>query len=211
LDSITFNTPTVQGQSSPIATVKLTAPAPAGNAPIKIESNNEVVAKVPANVSVAAGETTNAFAINTSTVRENTAVTITASYQGVTVSAVLTVTPPPLVAQFSVSSPSKGGDACSIISAAGAVDCRFDATASQGFVSSYRWTLTIGSHEFNATTSEGSPVYTPLTDCSFLSGGTVSNGTVSMVTSLRLQDRQGNQSEIVRKTVELTPNGNCGY
>jgi len=211
LQSIAFNPSTVQGQTKPIATVTLTAAAPANNASVKIESSNPTVAKVPANVSVAAGETTNAFAIDTSTVRDTTMVTISATYESVTVQAVLTVTPPPLVARFTVSSPSKGNDGCTIVSAAGAIDCVFDASASEGFVASYRWTFTIKDHDFTANSPEGSPTLTPLTDCNFLSGGTVNNGTVSMVAVLRLQDRQGNQSSPVQKTLELVPNGMCGY
>ena len=69
LESITISPSIVTGQTRPTATVRLTAPAPAGNAPIFVETTNSDVAKVPANISVAAGETTNSFAIDTSTVR----------------------------------------------------------------------------------------------------------------------------------------------
>ena len=62
------------GQGRPTATIRLTAPAPAGNAAIFVDTTNSDVAKVPANVSVAAGETTNSFAIDTSTVRDPTTV-----------------------------------------------------------------------------------------------------------------------------------------
>jgi hypothetical protein len=212
LDSITLSASNVPSQSSPTATVKLTAPAPAGNASIKIDSSNEAVVKVPANVSVAAGETSNAFTIETSTVRDPTDVQINATYAGVTKSTVLRVVPPGLSAQFSVSSASKGPDACSIINAAGAVDCVFDASSSSGFVAQYKWTLTVAGKEFTLGLPEGSARMTPATDCSFLSGGSVSsNGTFTMGAELRLTDRQGNSSGAVQKSVELTPNGFCGY
>jgi len=212
LESLTLSESNVNGQSRPTATIKLTAPAPAGNAPITLESSIPDVAKVPANVSVAAGETTNSFAIDTSTVRSPTAVTISARYEGVTMTALLNVLPPTLVARFSVTSTSRGNDVCVITAPAGTLDCQFDASGSSGFVAVYRWTLTVGSKDLSLTQPEGSPVFTPLTDCTFLSGGSVSSdGTVAMPVVLRLEDRQGNVTSPLLRTVTLVPNGNCGY
>ena len=119
---------TVPSQGRPVATVKLTAPAPAGNATILLETTNTDVAKVPANVSIAAGETTTTFSIETSTVRTATTVTIEARYLGVAVRTTLTVVPPAVQPQFRVHSPSEVDDACAITSAAGAVDCVLDAS-----------------------------------------------------------------------------------
>ena len=210
LESITLSESTVRSQARPIATVRLSAPAPAENAPISLESSDTTVVRVPSNVSVAAGERTNAFAVDTSTVGFTTAVTIVARYQGVTVSTVLTVLPPSLAAVFTVTSPSKGANACSIIDGAGATDCQFDASRSEGIVSTYSWTFTMAGKELS--TGVGSPVYTPPTDCAFLSGGSVSStGTVAMVAALRVRDREGSVSDSAQKTVELTPNGFCGY
>ncbi len=212
LESLTLSEPNVNGQSRPTATIKLTAPAPANNAPVILESSNPEVAKVPANVSVAAGETTNAFFIDTSTVRTPTAVTISARYEGVTMTAVLNVLPPTLVPRFSVTSTSRGSDACAITAPAGTLDCQFDASGSSGFIAVYRWTLSIGSKELSLTQSEGTPVFTPATDCTFLSGGSVaSDGTVAMPVVLRLEDRQGNVTSPLQRTVNLFPNGQCGY
>src|SRR5688572_23079114 len=72
IESITLSESTVPSQARPTATVRLTAPAPAGGAPILLETTNTDLAKVPANVSIAAGETTATFAIETSTVRTPT-------------------------------------------------------------------------------------------------------------------------------------------
>jgi len=212
LESITLSESTVPSQGRPTATVRLTAPAPAGNAPIFVESSNSDVAKVPANVSVAAGETSNAFAIDTSTVRAPTTVTISARYLDVTMTATLTIVPPGLAAQFSVNSPSRGSDACAIASGAGTVDCVLDASGSSGFVSIYRWTLGIAGREMSVTMPEGSAAFTPLTDCNFLSGGSVqSDGSVPMTILLRLEDRQGNVTNPAQRTVKLYPNSQCGY
>jgi hypothetical protein len=212
LESLTLSESSVNGQSRPIATIKLTAPAPAGNAAIILESSHPGVATVPANVSVAAGETTNSFAIDTSTIRSPTAVTISARYEGVTVTALLNVLPPTLVPRFSVASTSRGNDACVITAPAGTLDCQFDASGSSGFIAVYRWTLSVGSKELALTQTEGTPVFTPLTDCTFLSGGSVaSDGTLAMPVVLRLEDRQGNVTSPFQRTVTLYPNGQCGY
>jgi hypothetical protein len=139
-------------------------------------------------------------------------VTIVAKYQDVTVSTVLTVLPPSLAAVFTVTSPSKGGDACSIINSAGATDCQFDASRSEGLDSTYSWTFTVAGKELSTSVPEGSPVYTPPTDCTFLSGGSASSaGTIAMVAALRVRDREGSVSNSTQRTVELTPNGFCGY
>jgi hypothetical protein len=202
----------VPSQSQPTATIKLTAAAPAGNAPIVLETNNPDVAKVPANVSVPAGETTATFAIETSTVRDPTTVVIEAKYLGVAVRAELTITPPGPGAIFRVISPTRGEDFCPITSAAGAVDCVFDASRSTGFISNYRWTLALGSQELVINQPEGAASFTPGTSCDFLSGGSVtSDGIVPMVVTLQVRDRQGNTSNTTQRTVSVVPNGMCGY
>ena len=211
IESITLSESTVPSQGRPIATVKLTAPAPAGNAAILLETTNTDVAKVPSNVSIAAGETTTTFAIETSTVRTPTTVTVEARYLGVAVRTTLTVVPPGISPQFRVVSPSVGDDACAITSAAGAVDCVFDASRSTGFVAQYRWKLTVAGNELTFTMPEGSPAFTPTTTCAFLAGGSISNGEVAMVVTLQVQDREGNVSNPLQRTIDVIPNGQCGY
>lgn len=212
LESITLSESTVPSQSRPTATVRLTAPAPAGNASIALETTNTDVAKVPTNISIAAGETTATFAIETSTVRSSTPVTIEARYLGVAARAVLTVVPPGLNANFRVVSPSRGEDFCPITTGAGAVDCVFDASLSSGIVSSYRWTLAAAGKELTFNMADGQAAFTPATTCSFLGGGSLSSdGVLPMVVTLRVQDRDGNVSNPFQKNVSVVPNGNCGY
>jgi len=211
LESITLSESTVTSQARPIATVKLTAPAPAGNATLFLETTNTDLAKVPASISIAAGETTGTFAIETSTVRTPTTVTIEARYLGVAVRTILTVVPPPVQPQFRVRSPSVGDDACAITSAAGAVDCLFDASQSTGFPSQYRWKLTVAGNELTFNMPEGTPAFTPTTTCAFLAGGSLSDGEVPMVVTLQVQDREGNVSNPLQRTIDLRPNGQCGY
>lgn len=93
--SLSLTPATIQSQGRSTATITLTSAAPSGGTSVSLASSNTDVAKVPSVISVAAGQTSNAFSIDVSTVANSTAVTITATYGGVSKSALLTVTPPP--------------------------------------------------------------------------------------------------------------------
>lgn len=88
--------PGVTGGIPSTGTIHLSAPAPAGGAAIELSSSNPALATVPPSVTVPAGASYTYFAIASNPVPVSTSVTITASYGGVTKSAVLTVTPPRL-------------------------------------------------------------------------------------------------------------------
>ncbi len=92
--AITLSPASVAGGTSTTAnTVTLGAAAPSGNAVVTLSSNNPA-AVVPPSVTVAAGTTTStAFTITTSSVTAATPVTISATYNGVTVTSTLSVTP----------------------------------------------------------------------------------------------------------------------
>ena len=124
---------------------------------------------------------------------------------------VLTVRSPALVPSFTVSSPSKGDNACSIIDASGAVDCVFNGTGSSGFVSNWIWTIRVQNTE---TVFQGGATFTPLTVCSNLSGaGSLdSNGTFTLAISLVVEDRGGKRSSNnAQRNIAIHPNGRCGY
>ncbi len=61
------------------------------------------------------------------------------------------------------------------------------------------------------TLAESQVAFTPGTDCAFLSGGTLSEGEVPMLVTLQVRDRQGNTSTTTQRTIDLVPNGMCGY
>ena len=210
LDSLAINPPSVQSQGRPDGIVTLTTPAPTGGAVVVLSSGNPGIAKVPSGMTVQAGATTGTFSVDTSTVSVPSPVTIIATYLGVTKMAVLTVQPPPLVARFTVTSPSRGADSCSIINGAGAVDCQIDASGSEGFAARFIWALRVGSNDFTQTTSD--PVFLPGTSCGFLGGATLnSDGSLSMTVSLQVEDRSGNRISAVLKGVAIAPNSRCGY
>jgi hypothetical protein len=62
---------------------------------VSLSSSNSAVASVASTVNVGAGTSSVGFTVTTYTVCSNTTVTISATYNGSTKSAVLTVTPPP--------------------------------------------------------------------------------------------------------------------
>jgi hypothetical protein len=211
LESVTLSASEVPSQGQPTLTVRLTAAAPSGGAVITLNSSHDSV-KVPSNISIAAGETSNSLTIDTATVNIKTSATITATYQGVSMSAAVTVLPPPLVPRFTVVSTSVGSDACAIVTSAGAVDCALDGSPSSGFPGSYIWTLSVpGGGSVQISTPSAGP-FTPSTTCGLLAGGTQSDGKVALSISLLLEDRQGNRSSNTeQRTIPLVTNRFCGY
>lgn len=93
ISGLTLNPESVSGSSSSTGMVTLSGAAPSGGAVVTLTSSNGSVASAPASVTVAAGATSAAFAVNTSTVAATTNVTISGSFGGATQSATLTVTP----------------------------------------------------------------------------------------------------------------------
>lgn len=83
----------VGGTSSTQNQIVLNAPAPAGGATVSLSSSNLALASVPASVLVTAGTATAVFPIRTSAVTSRTAVTIAATYLGVTDTAGLQLDP----------------------------------------------------------------------------------------------------------------------
>jgi hypothetical protein len=211
LASLTLSSAEVPGQAQPIGTVTLTAAAPAGGAVVRLEST-ATSARVPASVTVAAGQTTATFTIDTSTVESRTSVTISAIYEGVTRTAPLTVLLPRPRAVFTVTSPTFGQDACALIENGLGLDCRLDGTRSEGRIVRWRWYLDAGERIF---TDRPEGVFAEIdSSCRFVSGnittGTDSTGKfVEVNVTLEVTDREGDGNSSSRK-IKLYPNGQCG-
>ena len=94
LNSVGVSPSAVIGGQSATGTVTLTTAAPAGGVMINL-SNANVAASVPSSVSVPAAATSANFSVTTNSVTVTTVGNITASYDGVTKSATLTVNPQP--------------------------------------------------------------------------------------------------------------------
>ena len=92
LTALSAQPASVQGGSSATGSVTLSAAAPLGGAVVALASNS-AAARVPSSVSVAQGASSASFVITTVEVAATTAAGLSASYQGVTRSAALSVQP----------------------------------------------------------------------------------------------------------------------
>jgi hypothetical protein len=91
LDAISLSPATVQtGTTSTSATLMFSALTPTGGATVSLTSSNPALATVPASVTVPASSSTGAFSVAISSSGSGTA-TISATYNGITRSALLTV------------------------------------------------------------------------------------------------------------------------
>lgn len=91
LSSLALSPSAVGGGLNSTATLTLTAPAPAGGLSINLSSSKPNKAGVPPSVTVPAGASSASFNVMTLVVRRKTQVTISASYNGVTKRATLTI------------------------------------------------------------------------------------------------------------------------
>ena len=215
--SLSVSPQSVQGQVQPQATVTLASAAPSGGALVTLVSDNPTVVKVPASVTVAGGARTAAFLIDTATVIASTSVRITASYNGASMTTTLTVMPPPLVASFVVRSRTRGAGACVADESSQELDCVLDASASQGFISAYLWTHTMGSMTQHQTATAPNAATSPQgTGCGLYQQGTGGDGAngdryLRMEVTLQVRDAGGVVSDIVRQQVKVYPNHQCGF
>jgi hypothetical protein len=85
----------IGGEANALGTVELAQPAPAGGITVSLGSKS-ACASVPSSVTVAAGKTSATFNVTTKSVNANTKATLTASHDGASVTAVLSVDAPTL-------------------------------------------------------------------------------------------------------------------
>jgi hypothetical protein len=218
LVSLSLSQSAVQGQQQPTGTVTLTTAAPASGVVVTLTSSNPTVAQVPSTVMVVGGQSSASFTVNTSTVPSNSSSTISASFNGTTRTAALTVMAPGLEASFTVTSPTKGSDGCLFGPGSGTdeADCVLDASNSHGFIGQYRWTYWTGSAPIGHSTDQPRSAMQLDTDCGFFEngrGGDDSSGNkyVQMTIELTVEDRVGVRSAPVRRSVRLYPNRKCGF
>jgi hypothetical protein len=193
--------------------VTLTNAAPTGGAVVRLESSNVDAARVPSSVTVPAGATTATFTITTATVPARVNATITASYEGLERTAILTVTLPTPRASFTVTSPTRGADVCVLIDAGRELDCRLDGRGSNGIIVRWSWVITVV-ERIIAQRTDG--VFAEIdTDCRLVNGANPSTDSddqkyVNMTISLEVMDRDGSQSSPTTRTIRLYTNSNCG-
>jgi trimeric autotransporter adhesin len=117
LQSLSFNPATVTGSSASTGTVKLSAPAPAGGLVVTL-TDDSASSTTPVSVKVPAGATSATFTEATVSVGDTTNVTITASVNGSSKSATLTLNPPKMASIKLNPASLKGGSANSTVTIA---------------------------------------------------------------------------------------------
>jgi hypothetical protein len=92
--SLTLTPNSVSGGSNSTAKVVLTAPAPSGGISVMISGDDgSITPSIPASITIAAGKTSGTYIITTTPVSGSTQVTIQATANNISKSAVLTVNP----------------------------------------------------------------------------------------------------------------------
>jgi hypothetical protein len=214
LTDVSLSSATVAGGSAVQGTVTLSA-APSSVTSVSLSSNS-ASATVPGSVSVAAGATSAAFTVNTSTVAAEVNASISGTFSGTTISKPLKITPPALAANFTVTSlsasfrkrdnsngqtpdpnpvqilPAGTADACPVLKNGGnqILDCRFDGSTSTSPtpISQYVWTYSVGqSQKTEATTT---PQLVPTASGCFFAGqgnGTTGGGLTFISMKVDLQ------------------------
>ena len=108
LDSLTISPPTINGGAQPGAIVMLTGQAPLGGATVALSSDSPAVSPPP-SIFVNPGNMSTSFPLQTNTVTANTTATVTASWNGRTVQAQVTLTPQPPPASITLNPTSTVG------------------------------------------------------------------------------------------------------
>ncbi len=176
LQNLALSPSSVTGGNGGQAALVLSGPAPAGGATVTLSSSNPAVAAVPATATVPGGATSAVATISTASVSSSTPVTITASYGGVTRTAILTVTPPgappPQNATITVSATGRGGETVTSTPAGIRVATGSTGTASFPVGTSVTLTASNGRSTIwsGACSSGGNKVRT----CTFTATGTAS-------------------------------------
>ena len=218
--SLTLSSVEVQGQAQPIGTVTLTAAAPEGGAVVSLESSSGT-AKVPRSVTVTAGTTTATFVIDTSTVGTRTPITLKAIYSDEVIETILTLTLQPPRASFTVTS-ERGSDVCILVNGGTQIECEVDASASDGILVIWDWTLTVETPKSgdDLTQSLTHKRYKPVTgtfdvSCEFTEGAVLLSYSlgyyVDMTVTLQVEDRDTTRSSEVSKMIKLDTNNECGF
>jgi len=109
LASIAFSPSTVEGGSKSTGTITLSGPAPKGGVLVSLSSNNPA-ASIPASVTVSAGQTSVTFSAKTTAVLVKTVDQVTATANGLSVSAGLAINAPSLTGLTLSPSTVRGGE-----------------------------------------------------------------------------------------------------
>ena len=212
--TLELNPSSIGSQSRSVGTVTLTGPAPEGGALVGLATTNRGVATLPATLTIAEGQTSGTFVIESTTVGTPTSVSIVASYGGVSNGATLTVGPQPLRAIIRLN---VGNSHLCGISGNGAIaqyvdryPCSFDGSQSTGDPVLFRWYVrtSVRKHDWQTT----NPSSAALTTCAMFTGHPQSApGQVQVEVGLEVENQRGVRSDVATATMTLETKGSCGY
>ncbi len=177
---------------------------------------------MPASATVPAGSTTVTFNVDANSIGNSTSVTISATYAGVTRTSTLAVTITPPRASFTVSGSSAGAGACVLVEDGRQMDCRLDASASQGQLVTWIWRYFTqasdgdirGAEETRRDAVWGRAEL--ISGCGLVDGARTSTDAagrryIELRISLEVIDRENTRSVSDQVLVPLYPNNRCGY
>jgi hypothetical protein len=126
------------------------------------------------------------------------------------------VLPPALEANYSVTSPTRGSDACILGPEVDVADCQLDASSAKGFIDRYTWSYwVVDGRPTGFSTSEARSSLRMDLKCPFFEGArdqadAQGNRYFPMTVELVVQDRLGARSAPARRSVRMYPNRFCG-
>jgi hypothetical protein len=212
LASISLSQTSVVGGNQVTGTVTLTGAAPTAGALVTLSGGDPV--SVPVSVTVPGGSASATFPILTRAVGGTIASPIGASYGGVTISVMLSVTATSVAtATFGVTGPTET-DTCTLTNSGNTLDCTFNGSASTapGTIVAWDWSYSVAT-TFAQTTS--GPVLTmPAVSCSLLPPPPLPAGMswFTIIVMLKVHDNLGNVSApALNSGVRLLPQGVCGF
>jgi hypothetical protein len=177
LSSVEVDSP-VDGGSSTIGSVILSAAAPAGGSVVSLSSSNPGVAAVPASVTVVGGNVAASFTVPTSAVSTSTTAAITATFNGITRSATLTVSPaappppPPQNATLTVTASGRSGER--VTSSPSGISVSVGSSGSASFAVGTSITLTVSDGRDAIWSGACSSSGSKRRSCTFTINGTAS-------------------------------------
>jgi hypothetical protein len=213
LASLSVNPATVVGGSPSTVTATLSGAAPAAGASVTLSSNSAAVS-VPGTIAIAAGGTSGTAQATTTAVTASAAAAITGTFGGTSQTANLVVDPPPVVARFSVNSPTRGADACQLSNNA-PPDCLLDGSASTGAGNIVRWTWLFTVGPDSETQQTTTPTTRPSASCALFTRepATTADGQtfIQMRVQLIVRDAAGRDSApLINNNVRVFPQRTCG-
>ncbi len=200
----------IEGTGS-TGTVTLTGAAPGGGASVALSSDGPTI--VPSIVAVNAGATNATFSFSTRPGSGAASSTITASFGGVSKSAMLSIAKPTVAtARFGVTGPTES-DTCEMSNDGRTLSCTFNASTSSspGTITAYEWTYSVAG-TFSQTTG-GAVLTNPSVDCSLMPSPPLPAGAswLPLKVTLRIRDDRGNVAEATNSGARLLPMHTCGY